>query len=97
MLSHYISDEDQGQERERYNHRRHDHRGHREFDDGGGQFRGHGTGDRGNRGSRPSGLRGREIGLWYARKSNAKKQQDEMNQVLSRPKKIVWALLPYLP
>lgn len=59
---------------------RHEHRGHRNYDEDS-YDRGHGREDRDHRGSRPPpGLRGREIGLWYAKRSNAKKQNEELQQ-----------------
>ncbi|XP_069186180.1 ATP-dependent DNA/RNA helicase DHX36 isoform X2 [Procambarus clarkii] len=53
-------------------------RGGRGGGDGGGRGRGGGKGGRGgSRGGPPPGLRGKEIGLWYARQSRERQEKDE--------------------
>ena len=47
--------------------------------DGGRERRGRGRGQ--GRGTHPSGLSGREIGLWYARRGKEKKRKRELDQV----------------
>ncbi|VDI15201.1 ATP-dependent RNA helicase DHX36 [Mytilus galloprovincialis] len=66
---------------ERQGHRQYDdgRQGHRQYDDGNHDrrdFRGRGRG----RGGRPPGLRGKEIGLFYARQGKEKKQREEIEQ-----------------
>ncbi|VDH96114.1 ATP-dependent RNA helicase DHX36 [Mytilus galloprovincialis] len=66
---------------ERQGHRQYDdgRQGHRQYDDRNHDrrdFRGRGRG----RGGRPPGLRGKEIGLFYARQGKEKKQREEIEQ-----------------
>ena len=47
----------------------------------GGKGRGRGQGHRGRKGSLPEGLRGREIGMWYAARGRARKAAEEVRNV----------------
>ena len=55
----------------------------------GGEGRGAGGGMR--RG-RPPGLRGKEIGLYYAKRSKEKKKAEERNKVCKRSQKIIFLI-----
>ena len=83
----YHSTDQDGQNWRGHHHGRRGNRGFRQY---GEEHRGQGhdegerfqhRGGRGHRSSRPPGLRGKEIGLYYARKGKQKRMQEELLQV----------------